>query len=64
MNDNNYRTRLGQVFYDQGWNDFLDGKEWPGSDHATIDYRDGWHDAREAYLEGYALDYIYTSKEQ
>lgn len=36
-------------FYDQGWNDFADRKPWPGSDNSTIDYRDGWHDARDYY---------------
>jgi hypothetical protein len=46
------------AFYDQGWNDFIDGKPCPGLGHTTIDYRDGWYDAREAFMEGYALDYI------
>lgn len=36
-------------FYDQGWNDFADGKTWPGTFKSTIDYRDGWHDARDYY---------------
>ena len=33
--------------FQQGWNDYVDGKEWPYSFSSTIDYRDGWHDARE-----------------
>ena len=39
-------------FYDQGWNDFVDGKPWPAGERLpTIDYRDGWHDARDFELE-------------
>lgn len=36
-------------YYDQGWNDFVDGKSWPGTQNSTIDYRDGWHDCRDYF---------------
>jgi hypothetical protein len=36
-------------YYNQGWNDFVDQKQWPGTFNSTIDYRDGWHDARDYF---------------
>jgi hypothetical protein len=42
-------------FYDQGWNDYIDGAERPNRYSAAVDYYDGWHDAEHCSVNDPSL---------
>lgn len=40
-----------EKYYDDGWNDYVDGKAFDNSQRTNKNYRDGYYDAKEYKAE-------------